>query len=303
VPNLGGASIAVNAILPFPGTAFRMSPGERSGRRSGRVTEAATGLGSNKVVRVDRRKMLQAAVALGVVPLAGCDEAGPAPAPAARSAPDAPSGPPSPAVSPSHAALPAEVTNGPRDKPNIALTFHGQGEAAQIRTLLGELEKGGARVTVLAVGSWLSAQPDMAKRILDGGHELGNHTQSHGPIATMDAAHAFTEINTCGQLLKRLTGSIGTWFRPSQTQHATPLIRAQATRAGYPTCLSYDLDSLDYTDPAPAAVVSTVAKSVQNGSIVSLHFGHATTVTAIPEILDHLRQRGLHPVTMTELVG
>src|SRR5438309_470416 len=84
---------------------------------------------------------------------------------------------------------------------------------------------------------------------------------------------------SCAQLLKRLTGSIGTWFRPSQTQHATALIQAQATRVGYPTCLSYDLDSLDYTDPAPAAVVSTVAKSVQNGSIVSLHFGHATTVT------------------------
>ncbi len=104
-------------------------------------------------------------------------------------------------------------------------------------------------------------------------------------------------------MLKRLTGSIGTWFRPSQTQHATPLIQAQAAKVGYPTCLSYDLDSLDYTDPAPAAVVTTVAKSIGNGSIVSLHFGHATTVAAIPQILDHLRQRGLRPVTMTELMS
>ena len=233
--------------------------------------------------------MLQAAVALGAVPLAGCE--GSPPAPAARPEPPPSSAPPPPpAASPSRTALPAEVTNGPRDKPNVALTFHGQGEAAQVRALLGELEKGGARVTVLAVGSWLQAQ-------------LGNHTQTHGPIASMDSAHAFAEINTCAQLLKRLTGSIGTWFRPSQTQHATALIQAQATRVGYPTCLSYDLDSLDYTDPAPAAVVSTVAKSVQNGSIVSLHFGHATTVTAIPEILDRLRQRGLRPVTMTELVS
>ena len=246
--------------------------------------------------------MLQAAVALGAVPLAGCE--GSPPAPAARPEPPPSSAPPPPpAASPSRTALPAEVTNGPRDKPNVALTFHGQGEAAQVRALLGELEKGGARVTVLAVGSWLQAQPDMARRILDGGHELGNHTQTHGPIASMDSARAFAEINTCAQLLKRLTGSIGTWFRPSQTQHATPLIQAQATKVGYPTCLSYDLDSLDYTDPAPAAVVSNVGKSVQNGSIVSLHFGHATTVSAIPQILDHLRQRGLRPVTMTELMS
>ena len=248
--------------------------------------------------------MLQAAVALGAVPLAGCDTSGPGPAPAPPAGPSsAPVSAPAPPVSPSRAALPAEVVNGPRDKPAVALTFHGQGDPAQVRALLGELEKGGARVTVLAVGSWLQAQPAMAKRILDGGHELGNHTQNHGPIAGMDAAHAYAEINSCAQLLKRLTGSIGTWFRPSQTQHANDLIKAQATRVGYPTCLSYDLDSLDYTDPAPAAIVTTVAGAVQNGSIVSLHFGHPATVTAIPEVLDRLRQRGLRPVTMTELVS
>ena len=240
-------------------------------------------------------------MALGAVPLAACDsESRPAWVGPSRGGPTT-----SPAASPSptRAALPPELTHGPRDRPKVALTFHGQGEAAQVRTLLDELEKGGARVTVLAVGSWLQAQPEMARRILDGGHELGNHTQNHAAIAGMDATHAYAEINSCAELLKKLTGSIGTWFRPSQTQHATPLVQAQATRAGYPTCLSYDLDSLDYTDPAASAVVSSVAGGIQNGSIVSLHFGHATTVTAIPEILDRLRQRGLRPVTMTELVS
>ncbi len=72
---------------------------------------------------------------------------------------------------------------------------------------------------------------------------------------------------------------------------------------GYPTCLSYDLDSLDYTDPGAAAVTRNTLRSVQNGSIVSLHFGHAGTVAAMPQLLDGLRQRGLHPVTMTELMS
>jgi hypothetical protein len=33
-----------------------------------------------------------------------------------------------------------------------------------------------------------------------------------------------------------------------------------------------------------------------------MHFGHAATVAAIPEVLDRLRQRGLRPVTVTELL-
>ena len=169
--------------------------------------------------------------------------------------------------------------------------------------LLGELERAGARVTVLAVGSWLAAQPAMAKRILDGGHELGNHTQSHGALASMDATHAYNEINGCAQVLKKLTGSIGTWFRPSQTVHMNGTIHTQLTRVGYKTSLSYDVDSLDYTDPPVSKVVDAVAKGAQNGSIVSMHFGHAVTLTAIPQVLDGLRQRGLTPVTMTELMS
>jgi peptidoglycan/xylan/chitin deacetylase (PgdA/CDA1 family) len=99
-----------------------------------------------------------------------------------------------------------------------------------------------------------------------------------------------------------LTGSVGTWFRPSQTQHANALVRAQAARAGYPTCLSYDVDSLDYRDPGAVAVVRNVAASVRAGSIVSLHCGHPGTVAAIPGLVNLLRVRGLRPVTMTELM-
>jgi peptidoglycan/xylan/chitin deacetylase (PgdA/CDA1 family) len=169
--------------------------------------------------------------------------------------------------------------------------------------LLDELERARARVTVLAVGSWLAAHPTMASRILDGGHELGNHTQNHGPLAGMDASHAYAEINGCAQVLLKLTGSIGTWFRPSQTEHMTSTIHTQCSRVGYRTCLSYDVDSLDYTDPPVSTVVTSVAQGVRNGSIVSLHFGHKVTLAAIPQVLDGLRQRGLTPVTMTELMS
>jgi len=38
------------------------------------------------------------------------------------------------------------------------------------------------------------------------------------------------------------------------------------------------------------------------GSVVSMHLGHAGTVAALPEILTDLRERGLTPVTATELL-
>jgi peptidoglycan/xylan/chitin deacetylase (PgdA/CDA1 family) len=260
---------------------------------------------------MDRRRALQAAglLALGA-PLAACGSSDPdwhaappgaphgsSPAPAG-SAGTAPTGSPGP----TNLALPPEVVHGPADRAAVALTFHGQGSPAQAEAVLAELENGGARATVMAVGSWLAANPTIARRIVDAGHELGNHTQNHGPISQMGAAQAFAEIDGCAQVLRRLTGTIGTWFRPSQTQYSTAGIREQAQKVGYPTCLSYDLDSLDYTDPGSAAVVRNVTSAAHNGSIVSLHFGHAGTVEAVPQILAGLAARGLKPVTMTELM-
>ncbi|MFD3807331.1 polysaccharide deacetylase family protein [Streptomyces sp. NPDC058611] len=258
-----------------------------------------------------RRAALRAAglgaVGAAVAGLAtACGPDRPAAAPAAATPPPGPAKPAGPAGAAAaprrFAGSPVEIGHGPRDRPRVALTFHGNGDPATGRAVLAEAERAGARVTVLAIGSWLDAHPDMARRILDGGHELGNHTQRHLAINDMAEAEAYAEITGCAQRLKRLTGSIGTWFRPSQTQYATPLVQKLAQRAGYPHVLSYDVDSLDFTSPGAAAVIRNVTGTIHGGSVVSLHFGYADTVAAMPPLLEELARRTLRAVTTTELL-
>jgi peptidoglycan/xylan/chitin deacetylase (PgdA/CDA1 family) len=258
---------------------------------------------------ISRRNLLQvtASGALlsgctgGKAPQPGPDPAMP-PAAAARSA--APGGSPGAVASPPPLppGLPDQIEHGPRTRPQLALTFHGQGDPAQAEALLNTVERLGARVTVLAVGNWLDAYPQLAARVLSGGHELGNHTQTHGAIGAMNAAEATAEIEDCARRLRKLTGTPGRWFRPSQARLTTPLVVSLARKAGYPHLLSYDVDPLDYTDPGPDAVRSAVAEQAGPGSVVSLHFGHGGTVAALPGILDDLHRRGLRAVTTSELL-
>lgn len=255
----------------------------------------------------DRRSALRAGAAVAAGALtAACGASGRTdPAPTAPTSAAAPSPAKAPAVAPAphrFPGQPVEIGHGPRDRPRVALTFHGNGDPATARAILAEAEKGGARVTVLAIGSWLDAHPEMARRILDGGHELGNHTQRHLAVNAMPEAEAYAEITQCAQRLRRLTGSIGSWFRPSQTRYATPLVRTLAQRAGYPHVLSYDVDSLDFTSPGAAAVIRTVTGTIRSGSVVSLHFGYADTVAAMPPLLEELARRKLRAVTTTELL-
>lgn len=199
--------------------------------------------------------------------------------------------------------LSGEIVHGPRRRRQVALTFHGSGDPAVARRLLAAAEAAGARVTVLAVGTWLDAHPQMARLILDGGHELGNHTQNHLDINALSPSAAHAEIARCADRLRRLAGTIGTWFRPSQTPHANATVRAQAAKVGYHTCLSYDVDSLDFQDPGPDAIVRNVLRAARSGSIVSMHFGHPGTVVAMPALLEGLRRRGLRAVTVSSVLS
>jgi peptidoglycan/xylan/chitin deacetylase (PgdA/CDA1 family) len=253
-----------------------------------------------------RRFLLLSGAAVTGAGLAGCTGVRQASRPRGGTGPAPAAAVPSPAVRPPGDAgtqLAPQVIHGPRHRSQVALTFHGQGPASMAEALLAEAERAGAQVTVLAVGTWLRQYPLIAQRILRGGHDLGNHTMHHRDIKSMDASGAYEEIAGCARELHALTGSAGRWFRPSQTRSPTPLIEREARKAGYPACVSYDVDSLDYTDPGPDAIVSTVLALTRPGSIISLHLGHPGTVTALPAITRGLARRGLRPVTLTDLLS
>lgn len=212
---------------------------------------------------------------------------------------------PAPTTSPldTGSAGPAtEIGTGPSDRPIVALTFHGGGDPATATAILDICSQRGARITVMAIGTWLAANPSLAGAVLGGGHDLGNHTWSHPVLSDLSQSEVRDEITRCRDLLVNLTGSPGAFFRTSSGQHASSLILQEAGTAGYPVCLSYDVDPEDWTDPGAAAVRSGATAAVA-GSIVSLHLGHSGTVQALPGILDDLQARGLQAVTASTLLG
>ena len=195
-----------------------------------------------------------------------------------------------------------EVGTGPAGSQQVALTFHGGGDPATAQSILEIAADRGAHLTVLAIGTWLEANPALAATIVGGGHDLGNHTWDHPVLSDLGADEVREEITRCRDLLIQLAGSPGPFFRTSSGQHASELILAEAGAAGYPVTLSYDVDPQDWTDPGAAAVRQGAAQAA-GGSIVSLHFGHPGTVAALPGILDDLQSRGLQAVSASTLLA
>ncbi|HEY0500291.1 MAG TPA: polysaccharide deacetylase family protein [Kutzneria sp.] len=249
--------------------------------------------------RISRRAAFGIAATTALAGCAGPPTAAPSPSTITRSTTT------TPPVTTTTTGVPGgpavEVVRASSGRPEVALTFHGDGPLAITRQVLALLAKSNAKITVFAVGTWLTSTPDGARMVRDGGHELGNHTWSHPDLERYQPGPMLTEIERCRDALSTVAGTPGTFFRQSQGQHATARELAAAGTAGYTRTLSYDVDSLDWTDPG-AAAIRRAAATVTAGSVVSMHLGHAGTVQALPAILTDLADRGLTPVTATELL-
>ena len=53
------------------------------------------------------------------------------------------------------------------------------------RRQLDLLRRGGVRATSFVQGRWAQANPELARRIADDGHLVGNHTYHHVPLSLM----------------------------------------------------------------------------------------------------------------------
>ncbi|MDQ1374818.1 MAG: hypothetical protein QOJ09_2156 [Actinomycetota bacterium] len=199
--------------------------------------------------------------------------------------------------------LPAFVRHGDATTEAVALTFHGSGDVALLDKLLTVAADRSAPLTVFAVGQWLDANPSLARRLIDGGHEVANHTYTHPSLGHVVGAALRDEIVRCREALTRHAGEPGRWFRPSGVVVPSQTILDAAAAAGYRTVVGYDVDPRDYQDPGAAAVRSRTIAGLHPGAIVSLHTGHAGTVEALPAILDAIEARALRPVTVSRLLA
>jgi peptidoglycan/xylan/chitin deacetylase (PgdA/CDA1 family) len=187
---------------------------------------------------------------------------------------------------------------------NIAFTFHGGGTSDLAQSMLATLQQLKIPVTVFAIGQWLEQNHGLASQILAGGHELANHTYTHPDFNSLTADQMYTEITKCRDVLIAETGSPGKWFRPSSEDAVPPnLVLQQSDKALYPVVVGFDVDPVDYDDPGASTIVSRVGAKITGGSIVSLHFGHAGTVSAMPDLVSLVKSRNLTPVTVSTLLG
>ena len=184
---------------------------------------------------------------------------------------------------------------------DVALTFD-DGPGPSTAAALALLRRFGERATFFLVGSNLGDWAGLPRVELRLG-ALGDHTWSH-PFLTRLAPRAMDwQIAHTKAAIERATGSTVRLFRPPYGLHDRAVDR-EAGRLGMVEVL-WSLDSGDsYPPPGASArqIVRTVARRLRPGAVVLMHENRPQTMKALAPILRLLHARGLHSVTVPQLL-
>jgi peptidoglycan-N-acetylglucosamine deacetylase len=189
------------------------------------------------------------------------------------------------------------VTNGPRDRRAVALTFD-DGPSEYTPGFLQVLREKGVHGTFFEIGQEMPGREATMRQILAEGNEIGDHTMNHVEYP------GYSQIAGAAARIEEYTHFKPCLFRPPGGAVDASVV-ATAGGLGMRT-ITWDVDPTDWATPGSAAVYSRVVGAAQPGSIVLMHDGggdRSGTLAALPRIIDTLRARGYRFETVTELLG
>ena len=197
---------------------------------------------------------------------------------------------------------PATYTRVRVDQPYIAMTFDDGPSAALTPRLLDILKQRNIKATFFLIGQNAAANPDIVRRILADGHEIGNHSWTHPQLSKLSDDGVTTEISKTQDAIKEASGFTPTILRPPYGAITARQREWIESRFGLSIIL-WSVDPFDWKRPGASVITQRILSQVRPGAIILSHDIHKQTIDAMPATLDALAAKGYKFVTVTELIA
>ncbi|HEY2801990.1 MAG TPA: glycosyltransferase [Chthoniobacterales bacterium] len=193
----------------------------------------------------------------------------------------------------------------------VSLTFDDGPDPKWTPKILDILKAANVKAAFFLVGVNAERYPNLVRRIVAQGHEIGNHTYYHPNLGACWPEHIRLELNATQLLLETITGRSTTLFRPPYGSDTSPSGLNELIPLKIAQDLNYlvileNIDPQDWARPGTDVIVSRVKQERRDGNIILLHDGggdRSQTVAALPRILDYLATRGDTVVPLSTLMG
>lgn len=186
----------------------------------------------------------------------------------------------------------------------VALTFDDGPLPGSTDRILDTLAEHGVRATFFVIGRYAATHPELARRIVDEGHAIGNHTLDHARTGLFRSQTYWNDqIAQAQDSIEQATGVRPFLFRAPMGFKAPTLMRA--LRPHGLRVVAWSRRGFDAGLGSRESVLRA-ARSMRPGDVLLLHDGRdpasrrtgTGTAQALPELLQILRGRDLHPVRL-----
>jgi|tagenome__1003787_1003787.scaffolds.fasta_scaffold20977537_2 cellulose synthase/poly-beta-1,6-N-acetylglucosamine synthase-like glycosyltransferase/peptidoglycan/xylan/chitin deacetylase (PgdA/CDA1 family) len=193
----------------------------------------------------------------------------------------------------------------------IVLTFDDGPDPEWTPKVLDVLARHDVPGTFFVLGSEVLRHPDLIRRAIAEGHEIGNHSFTHPDLTEVSTWQQQWQLSQAQLALIGVTGRTTTIMRPPYSFSNDSLddvswrLTKEVHDEGYVTVLA-DLDGRDWERPGVDAIVRNSTPKNGRGAIVLLHDAggeRSQTVAALDALIPKLQAQGYRFATLSEAVG
>jgi len=188
------------------------------------------------------------------------------------------------------------------DQKVLAMTFDDGPHPSHTPQLLKMLRDRNIKATFYLVGKNAKAYPNIVRQMVAEGHEIGNHTWTHGSLTSMSDEQIRKELKMSTDAVFEAAGYRPQTIRPPYGAINQRIKEMMYTEFGYPTIM-WSVDPQDWRKPGVSVVTSRIVNAAHPGAILLAHDIHASTIQAMPATFDQLLAKGYRFVTVSQLMN
>lgn len=183
---------------------------------------------------------------------------------------------------------------GDSSKKDIYLTFDEGYENGYTGQILDVLKKQNVPACFFVTGPYLKTEGDLIKRMVDEGHEVGNHTVNHPSMPDVkDLDQLENEMLDLDRTFYGMTGKTMKFMRPPMGEHSERTL-AVTKSLGY-TSVFWSIAYMDWDvkeQKGTQFVLDSVLNHLHNGAIILMHAVSQDNANALESVITEARNQG-----------
>jgi probable sporulation protein (polysaccharide deacetylase family) len=194
---------------------------------------------------------------------------------------------------------PQPIYRGNPNKPMISLMVNVAWGTEHVHQMLNIFDQYNVKATFFLDGKWLLENEEVARVIIQNGHEIGNHAYSHPDLKTKSEQKIYEEIVKTENLIRKLGVSSKLFAPPSGSYDQRVVNIAHRMKM---KVILWTLDTVDWKKPPAEIIVNRIVPNLENGALILMH-PTSSTVEALPSIIEGAFQKQFLLGTASDLLS